>query len=277
MTTIKAGGGPRGSGRDRRTNRGAVPLLRGAPQRPFPAQERPPLERLPGEVRRPVRSGGDERTVRVLGGQPPGPRWATARRSGGRADHGWRHPRLRDGPPARDAGDLRRGGHRPPTAPITASSDVVSGSSRASGSSSWTTSSRPVVRCWPCCPPSRRWAATIVECVVLVDRSGGISSITSPVTGRVYPVRALWAMDLETYDAGAPTCPLCVDGVPLYAPGSTGAASALKRRSAAHDDPQAAADRGHRWPSGAIATIIADAARSRPWRRASWSPSTHDP
>ena len=30
----------------------------------------------------------------------------------------------------------------------------------------------------------------IVECVVLVDRSGGLSTLTSPTTGRVYPLRA---------------------------------------------------------------------------------------
>lgn len=73
-------------------------------------------------------------------------------------------------------------------------------------------------------PAIEAMGGEIVACVVLVDRSGGLGAITSPVTGRVYPVRALWAMDLETYDAGAPTCPLCVDGVPLHAPGSTGTA-----------------------------------------------------
>ncbi len=73
-------------------------------------------------------------------------------------------------------------------------------------------------------PAVEAMGGDVVECVVLVDRSGGLSSITSPESGRVYPVRALWAMDLGTYDAGTPTCPLCVDQVPLYAPGSTGAA-----------------------------------------------------
>ena len=43
----------------------------------------------------------------------------------------------------------------------------------------------------------------IVECVVLVDRSGGLSTLTSPTTGRVYPLRALWALDLPTFEAGA--------------------------------------------------------------------------
>ena len=33
----------------------------------------------------------------------------------------------------------------------------------------------------------------IVACHVLVDRSGGLAPLTSPRTGRVYPLRALWA------------------------------------------------------------------------------------
>jgi orotate phosphoribosyltransferase len=65
----------------------------------------------------------------------------------------------------------------------------------------------------------------IVECVVLVDRSGGLSTLTSPATGRVYPLRSLWSLDLPTFEAGPATCPRCADGTPLYAPGSTGAAS----------------------------------------------------
>lgn len=65
----------------------------------------------------------------------------------------------------------------------------------------------------------------IVECAVLVDRSGGMSTLTSPTTGRVYPLRALWALDLPTYEPGPATCPRCADGTPLHAPGSTGAAT----------------------------------------------------
>jgi orotate phosphoribosyltransferase len=66
----------------------------------------------------------------------------------------------------------------------------------------------------------------IVECVVLVDRSGGRASLTSPTTGRTYPLRALWQLDLPTYEPGADTCPRCAAGDPLYAPGSTGAVAA---------------------------------------------------
>jgi orotate phosphoribosyltransferase len=62
----------------------------------------------------------------------------------------------------------------------------------------------------------------VVACHVLVDRSGGMASLTSPRTGRVYPLAALWILDLPTYEAGPASCPRCADGTPLYAPGSTG-------------------------------------------------------
>jgi len=61
----------------------------------------------------------------------------------------------------------------------------------------------------------------VVECVVLVDRSGGMSTLTSPVTGRVYPLRALWALDLPTWAPGD-DCPRCRAGEPTVAPGSSG-------------------------------------------------------
>jgi orotate phosphoribosyltransferase len=71
-------------------------------------------------------------------------------------------------------------------------------------------------------PAVEAMGGEIVECVVLVDRSGGRSALTSPSTGRVYPLRALWQLDLPTYEPGPETCPRCADGTPLYAPGSTG-------------------------------------------------------
>jgi orotate phosphoribosyltransferase len=67
----------------------------------------------------------------------------------------------------------------------------------------------------------------IVDCHVLVDRSGGMSTLTSPATGRVYPLSALWVLDLPTYAPGAATCPRCAAGEPVHAPGSTGAASTV--------------------------------------------------
>ncbi len=47
----------------------------------------------------------------------------------------------------------------------------------------------------------------IVECAVMVDRSGGRETLTSPTTGRVYPLRALWQLDLPTYEPGARDVP----------------------------------------------------------------------
>ena len=62
----------------------------------------------------------------------------------------------------------------------------------------------------------------IVECAVLVDRSGGRATLTSPTTGRTYPLRSLWQLDLPTWEPGVESCPHCADGSPLHAPGSTG-------------------------------------------------------
>lgn len=63
----------------------------------------------------------------------------------------------------------------------------------------------------------------IVECVVLVDRSGGgTNTLTSPSSGRVYPLRSLWRLDLPTWEPGAETCPRCADGTPIHTPGSSG-------------------------------------------------------
>jgi orotate phosphoribosyltransferase len=65
----------------------------------------------------------------------------------------------------------------------------------------------------------------IVGCNVLVDRSGGRSTLTSPSTGRVYPLRSLWQLDLPTYEPGPGTCPRCAAGDPVVAPGSSGTGS----------------------------------------------------
>jgi orotate phosphoribosyltransferase len=65
----------------------------------------------------------------------------------------------------------------------------------------------------------------IVECAVMVDRSGGLGALASPTTGRRYPLNALWILDLAAYEPGSETCPRCATGEPLYAPGSTGATS----------------------------------------------------
>ena len=72
-------------------------------------------------------------------------------------------------------------------------------------------------------PASEAMGGEIVECVVLVDRSGGgTNTLTSPATGRSYPLRSLWRLDLPTYEPGPDTCPRCADGTPLHIPGSSG-------------------------------------------------------
>jgi orotate phosphoribosyltransferase len=71
-------------------------------------------------------------------------------------------------------------------------------------------------------PAVEAMGGEIVECVVLVDRSGGRATLTSPATRRSYPLRSLWQLDLPTFEPGEATCPRCADGSPLYAPGSTG-------------------------------------------------------
>ena len=67
----------------------------------------------------------------------------------------------------------------------------------------------------------------IVECLVLVDRSGGRETLTSPTSGRTYPLRALWRLDLPTYEPGEATCPRCAASDPLQVPGSSGTVASL--------------------------------------------------
>jgi orotate phosphoribosyltransferase len=72
-------------------------------------------------------------------------------------------------------------------------------------------------------PAVEAMGGDIVECRVLVDRSGERrGALTSPASGRSYPLRALWQLDLTTYEPGAATCPPCAAGLPLHAPGSAG-------------------------------------------------------
>jgi orotate phosphoribosyltransferase len=71
-------------------------------------------------------------------------------------------------------------------------------------------------------PAVEAMGGDIVECVVLVDRSGGRATLTSPSSGRTYPLRSLWQLDLPTWEPGPDTCPRCAAGDPIHAPGSTG-------------------------------------------------------
>jgi orotate phosphoribosyltransferase len=74
-------------------------------------------------------------------------------------------------------------------------------------------------------PPVESAGATIVGCAVLVDRSGGMASLVSPLTGAVHPLLSLWVLDLPTYEPGSASCTMCAAGTPLHAPGSAGAAA----------------------------------------------------
>jgi len=56
---------------------------------------------------------------------------------------------------------------------------------------------------------------------VLVDRSGGLTNVTSPQSGRSYPAEALWTLDLPTWEPGR-GCPGCDAGLRLEKPGSSG-------------------------------------------------------
>ncbi len=71
-------------------------------------------------------------------------------------------------------------------------------------------------------PAVEAMGGEIVECAVLVDRSGGLATLSSPTTGRVYPLRALWVLDLPTYEPGPSSCPGCAAARPLDTPGSSG-------------------------------------------------------
>ncbi|MFL5779043.1 MAG: orotate phosphoribosyltransferase [Chloroflexota bacterium] len=75
-------------------------------------------------------------------------------------------------------------------------------------------------------PAIEAMGGEIVATAVLVDRSGGRQAVSSSVTGRVYPLRSLWQLDLATYEPGPATCARCADDSPLHAPGSTGTTGA---------------------------------------------------
>jgi orotate phosphoribosyltransferase len=77
-------------------------------------------------------------------------------------------------------------------------------------------------------PAVEAMGGEIIECAVIVDRSGGMASLTSPLTGRIYPLRALWSLDLPTYEPGPATCPRCAAGEPAVKPGSSGTGLAPK-------------------------------------------------
>ena len=75
-------------------------------------------------------------------------------------------------------------------------------------------------------PPVEAAGGEIVACFVMADRSGGTAVLVSPTTERRYPVQGLWQLEIPTFEPGAGSCPGCVAGAPLHAPGSTGATGA---------------------------------------------------
>jgi orotate phosphoribosyltransferase len=75
-------------------------------------------------------------------------------------------------------------------------------------------------------PPVEDAGGEVVAVAVLVDRSGGTEHLTSPATGRSYPLTAVWTLDLPTWEPGV-GCPGCDAGAPLVAPGATGAVAAV--------------------------------------------------
>lgn len=70
--------------------------------------------------------------------------------------------------------------------------------------------------------PIEAMGGELTLAAVLVDRSGGMTTVHSPGSGRDYPAAALWTLDLPTYEPGAESCPGCRDGLPLKTPGSAG-------------------------------------------------------
>lgn len=61
----------------------------------------------------------------------------------------------------------------------------------------------------------------IVLAIVVVDRTGELTSVESVVTHQSYRAEALWSLSLPTYEGGD-ECPGCAGGLPLEAPGSSG-------------------------------------------------------
>lgn len=71
-------------------------------------------------------------------------------------------------------------------------------------------------------PAVEHLGGEIVGCRVLVDRGGGIATLVSPVTGRAYPLEALWTLDVATFEPGPGTCPGCAAGQTVTIPGASG-------------------------------------------------------
>jgi orotate phosphoribosyltransferase len=64
-------------------------------------------------------------------------------------------------------------------------------------------------------------AGDLFLAIVLVDRTGELSGVTSPTTHQMYRAEALWSLALPMFEAGD-ECPGCAARLPLEAPGSSG-------------------------------------------------------
>ena len=75
-------------------------------------------------------------------------------------------------------------------------------------------------------PLIERAGGELLLAMVLVDRSGELSTVRSAEGDRTYPAEALWSLSLPTYDPGDGSCPGCTADLPLEAPGSSGTVEA---------------------------------------------------
>ena len=130
------------------------------------------------------------------------------RRPRRRPDHRRRDPRLRDRPPARRPGrssprrsgpttgairrEFRRGFTIEPGERVLLVDDIL------------TTGGSLLAMI----PAVEAAGGEIVDCHVLVDRSGGLRTLTSPRPAGSTRCSALWVLDLPTYEPGPATCPL---------------------------------------------------------------------
>ena len=104
-------------------------------------------------------------------------------------------------------------------------------------------------------PAVEAMGGEIVECVVLVDRSGsGTATLTSPTSGHVYPLRSLWQLDLPTYEAGSRTPVHCA---PMARPSTRRAAPGRARPAPRRTDPE-------RWTGGPGTCSRSSSERSSP-------------
>src|SRR2546427_12542501 len=58
----------------------------------------------------------------------------------------------------------------------------------------------------------------ILGCEGLVDRSSGLGGVASPLTGRRYPLSALWTLEVPSYEPGFDTGPACAREEPPQVP-----------------------------------------------------------